>query len=234
MSVFNPGGPTLEQMGVKPESETIKYQEKASVNGKDINIHWDSGYEEYVVYFPQVKLSDETSNKHKIYDNVILIGTDTAVAQQIFAEAIKLAETESDVYGLYKGVEHFAAAHVSVKEEEVQTPEVPSGVVELNEENRSVIEAKLSEYRSRLVKQTGSIDFRAPELMVYFVPFYDAVAKIAAADILLKKGTVSLAEVEEATLAKAKYGEMSEHAKLIKETAFNAWGVIKMYNEGEL
>lgn len=234
MSVFNPGGPTLEQMGVKPESETIKYQEKASVNGKDIGIHWDSGYEEYVVYFPQVKFGDETSDKYQIYDNVILIGTDTVVAQQIFAEAIKLAETEPDVYGLYKGVERFAAAHVSAKEEETQTPEVLSDVVKLNEENRSVIEAKLREYSSRLDKQTGSIEFTAPELMVYFVPFYDAVAKIAAADALLKKGTVSLAEVEEATLAKAKYGKMSEHAKLIKQTALNAWGVIKMYNEGEL
>lgn len=104
----NPAEPTIKKFRggmfeiIKPEKP---YYEKATVNGVEIIVTWyDDSSKDYEIYFPQIKFGADPD----VYDQVIRISRKPEVAKQVFDYATKLAETESDVYEIYKKVSKFA------------------------------------------------------------------------------------------------------------------------------
>ena len=106
----NPAEPTIEKYGggsykiLAPEKP---YREETTVNGVEISIHWDNGYGDYVIYFPQIELGD-TAYEKGVSDQVLRISQKPEVAKQVFDYASKLAQTEKDVYEIYKKVDEFS------------------------------------------------------------------------------------------------------------------------------
>jgi hypothetical protein len=96
-----------------PEEQTKEkglgksYSEKATVNGVEISVRWDREYEDYTIYFPQIELGEKASEKG-VFDQIIRITRRPEVAKQVFDYASKLAQTESDVYKIFKQVEDFS------------------------------------------------------------------------------------------------------------------------------
>lgn len=82
------------------------FREQTTVNGVDIIVAWDKGYDDYIIYFPQIDTGEE-SYKKGITDQVLRIDQKPEVAKQVFDYASKLAQTESDVYDIYSKVEKF-------------------------------------------------------------------------------------------------------------------------------
>ena len=98
-------GPSPEEMGMKPEQQDRKaYLERTNVNGIDISVGWDRGYDDYTIYFPQIELGKEEG----IYDQVIRLTRKTEVAKQVFDFATKEAEKTKNVYDLFRSVEKFS------------------------------------------------------------------------------------------------------------------------------
>ncbi len=83
------------------------YSDRTEVNGIEMNVGWSEDYHDYTIYFPQIKLDDETRDKG-VSDQVIRIGETPDLAQRVFEYASQLAETESDVNELYKKVLNFS------------------------------------------------------------------------------------------------------------------------------
>lgn len=108
MSPFKEGEPTPEAMGINPAVESAKdYHEQVTVNGIEISVGLDAEYDDYTIYFPQIELGDDASEKG-VDDQVIRLSQRPEVAKQVFEYASQLAQTEPDVYALYKKVEAFA------------------------------------------------------------------------------------------------------------------------------
>lgn len=83
------------------------YLEETTINGKVISVGWDEGYNDYTIYFPQINIGDEAREKG-VYDQVIRISQNPKIAKEVFDFASKLAQTESDIYIIYKKVEEFS------------------------------------------------------------------------------------------------------------------------------
>jgi hypothetical protein len=98
-------GPSPEEMGIKPEQQDRKaFVGRETVNGVDIVVKWDEGYDDYVIYLPQIELGKEEG----IYDQVIRLTRKPEVAKQVFDFATKEAEKTKNVYDLFRSVEKFS------------------------------------------------------------------------------------------------------------------------------
>ncbi len=96
--------PTLDEFKFKKETELDKgYYEQTTVNGVEISVGWDKGYDNFTIYFPQIKLGV----KEGVTDQVIIIAEQSEAAKQVFDYAVQLAEKETDVYEIYKKVDAF-------------------------------------------------------------------------------------------------------------------------------
>jgi hypothetical protein len=102
-------GPTQEEMGTNPEQQDNKaYNEQTNVNGIDIDVHWDGGYRDYVIYFPQIDLSHAWKNEKNVDDQVLRLTRKPEVAKQVFDFAAKKANEVKNVYDLYREVNKFS------------------------------------------------------------------------------------------------------------------------------
>ena len=107
----NPAEPTIEKHPgglyeiITPENP---YHEETTVNGVEIIVDWyDDSSKDYEIYFPQIEFGEAASEKG-VSDQVIMVSRRPEVAKQVFDYAAKLAQTESDVYEIYKKVKEFA------------------------------------------------------------------------------------------------------------------------------
>ncbi len=107
----NPAEPTIEKYPdgsykiIAPEKP---YHEETTVNGIEIVVAWyDDSSKDYEIYFPQIEIS-ETADEKGVHDQIIRVSQKPEVAKQVFDYAVRLAQTESDVYEIYKKVEEFA------------------------------------------------------------------------------------------------------------------------------
>ena len=83
-----------------------RYKNEAEVNGIIIDAHYDIGYMDYVLYFPQIDMNEAIAKGTG--DQLFRIGESPEIAKKVFDYAVKLAETESDVYEVFKKAEKFA------------------------------------------------------------------------------------------------------------------------------
>lgn len=96
--------PTLDEFQFKKEAESGKdYYEKINVNGTEISVGWDTGYDNFTIYFPQI----EVGAKQGVEDQAIIIADQAETAKQVFDYAVQLAEKETDIYEIYKKVRAF-------------------------------------------------------------------------------------------------------------------------------
>ena len=109
MSQFGEGGSPREQMGMKAEKPELNkdYYEKSSPGGTDFSVSWDDGYDDYTIYFPEIKIGDEARDRG-VDDQVIRISQIPEVAKKVFDFATKISAQEEDVYEVYKQVEEYA------------------------------------------------------------------------------------------------------------------------------
>lgn len=80
------------------------YRGQRIINGIDIRVGWDRGYDDYTIYFPQIELGQEDGPP----DQVIRITRRPEVAKQVFDFAVKKSKEINDVNKLYRAVEEFA------------------------------------------------------------------------------------------------------------------------------
>jgi hypothetical protein len=89
------------------EKERKAFVGRETVNGVKIVVEWDNGYDDYVIYFPQIEIGEAASEKG-IHDQTLRITRKPDVAKVVFDYACQLAKNESDVYKIYKSVEDFS------------------------------------------------------------------------------------------------------------------------------
>jgi hypothetical protein len=89
------------------EQEPKKYHEATTVNGVDISVGWDNGYNDYTIYFPQIQIDEESSEKG-VYDQVIRLTRRPEVAKQVFDYAVVQAKLTSDLHEIFKKVEEYS------------------------------------------------------------------------------------------------------------------------------
>lgn len=82
------------------------YRNQETVNGIEISVAWSDMDEDYTIFFPQIEWGEAASEKG-VRDQIIRIGQRPEAAKQVFEYAANLAQTESDVYALYRKVEDF-------------------------------------------------------------------------------------------------------------------------------
>ena len=90
------------------EQEPRGYHEATTVNGVDISVGWDNGYNDYTIYFPQIDLSHAWENEEGVSDQVLRLSRRPDVAKKVFDYAVQLAQTESNVYEIYRKVDAFS------------------------------------------------------------------------------------------------------------------------------
>lgn len=84
-------GPTPVEMGVDTRVEKDKsYREEKKINGAHFKVEWDNGYESYVIYFPDVDIS----NRKEIPDEVLRISDKIEDAQEVLKKAVELANVD--------------------------------------------------------------------------------------------------------------------------------------------
>ena len=89
---------------INAEKERKAFSASERVNGVDISVGWDNGYDDYTIYFPQIELSKVEG----VDDQVIRITRKPDVAKLVFDYACQLAKKQPDVYKIYKCVEEFS------------------------------------------------------------------------------------------------------------------------------
>ena len=91
----------------KENGSDKSYREEKIINGIEIKVRWYDVPANYEIYFPQIKTGDDASQKG-VFDQTIRLSEKREVAEKVFEYASKLAESESDVYEIYKKVENFS------------------------------------------------------------------------------------------------------------------------------
>lgn len=97
------GGEEYERLVRDLATNGHGYHEKCEVNGIKISIGWDSGYEDFTIYFPQINL--QVGWENGVSDQVIRISQDEKDAKAIYDFAVQQAATARGVYALYTLVE---------------------------------------------------------------------------------------------------------------------------------
>jgi hypothetical protein len=89
------------------EAVERKFLKKETVNGIEISVGWDEGYEDYTIYLPQV----QTDYEKGISDQVVRIGESTEAAERVFEKAKELAAASSTPEELYLKMEKYIREH---------------------------------------------------------------------------------------------------------------------------
>jgi type III secretory pathway component EscV len=82
-----------------------RFSGDTTVNGIKIQVRWTLE-EEYDIYFPQIKMGD-LHEIEGVSDQVLRLDDNPDTAKKVFDEACRLAQTESNVYELYKKIDSF-------------------------------------------------------------------------------------------------------------------------------
>lgn len=83
------------------------YQERTTVNGIEISVAWDRGYQRYTILFPQIDESSEQAKKLRINDQAFQASNDPAVAKKVFDYAVAHAPTCADACEVYDKASKF-------------------------------------------------------------------------------------------------------------------------------
>jgi len=75
---------------------------QAIVRGMDIVVEWDGGYEDYVLYLPQIDTGYAREEGFSVPDQLIRIGSRAKDAAAIFEDTVAAAEEISGVYSLFE------------------------------------------------------------------------------------------------------------------------------------
>lgn len=88
---------------------TSEFQAEEIINGVTLMCHYDGGYREYVLYFPQISIDHEAGKAAElgINDQVIRISDDQEKAKKVFDFAKAAAQSDNNVLSIYKKVEEF-------------------------------------------------------------------------------------------------------------------------------
>jgi len=103
----------------EPEIKMDKsYRQSAEVNGMEFTVYWDTGYDDFCIYFTQIDLAE--ARKRNINDQVIRLTVIPEEAKKVFDFTVKEAENVSDVYDLFKKVEKFSLEKIVYEEEDLE------------------------------------------------------------------------------------------------------------------
>src|SRR3989338_8649416 len=105
----------------------------------------------------------------------------------------------------------------------------------LNESKRAFLESKLAQYTERFRIADRDIRYRAPELTGFYIPYYDALAKMTATKHLLETGRVSregILSLVTGSVVERFEEPFDSHQGIIDDAIRNAWEVVSAYNEG--
>lgn len=116
---------------ILPLEETSHYEAAAVVNEIEINVRWDEGYENYVLYFPQIRIRNEKG----VPDQLFRISQSPEDARRIFEKAKQLAAQKLDVYEVYKQAEVYAGS-LTASEEDLSSDETGSGSKAVRDSSR--------------------------------------------------------------------------------------------------
>lgn len=93
----------------------VNYYEKTEVNGMEISCGYDSGYRDYTLYLPQIRLGEEASARG-VSDQVFRISENPKTAKKVFDKAVALARQGKDIYRVYLEAEQYARQLVNEEE----------------------------------------------------------------------------------------------------------------------
>lgn len=82
-----------------------KLFEKTEVNGVEMLLRWNTEFNTYTLYFPAMDLKGHSMDSD---EEIIEISPDEHKAEKVFDFAMKLAQGEPNVHGLYRKVGAFA------------------------------------------------------------------------------------------------------------------------------
>jgi len=110
-------GTSIDQMEEKGEigdaEKENKYREERKINSAHFVVEWDDGYNEYVIYFPDI----DTTDRKEIPDEVIRVSDNAEDAKKVLEKAVELAttdlltwESEDPDKDLYKEINKFITA----------------------------------------------------------------------------------------------------------------------------
>jgi len=100
--------PTPAPKAKQEQGPDKSYHESTTVNGVEISIGWDNGYNDYTIYLPQIRLGEEASEKG-VYDQIIRLTRHPKIAKQVFDYAVARAQLTSDLHEIYKKVEEYSS-----------------------------------------------------------------------------------------------------------------------------
>lgn len=83
------------------------YHERVTVNNVQISVGWDGSYNDYTLIFPQIEVDWDDPRKKGVTESALRISPKPEKAKQVFDLASKLAQTESDVYEIYRQIYKF-------------------------------------------------------------------------------------------------------------------------------
>lgn len=103
-------GPSTNEMGIDSKAEKdTRYREERNINGVHFRVEWDDGYQEYAIYFPDLKTGEEG-----VPDNLLRISGNVEHAKQVLGKAVELAsidlltwDSESPDKDVLKAIEEF-------------------------------------------------------------------------------------------------------------------------------
>lgn len=84
-----------------------EYRERSIVNGIVISVAFDTMYEDYTIYFPQIRMGGTEAREKGVSDQVIRISANPEIAKKVYDKAVELASATHNVYDLYKKVDDF-------------------------------------------------------------------------------------------------------------------------------
>lgn len=92
---------------VKFSWDTAGFKHKTTINGIEIDVRWDENYNEYSIYFPQIK-----EFKDGVPDQIIRISESDYDAMDVLKYTEQMAEEIPDVYEVYRKVYNFVKAEI--------------------------------------------------------------------------------------------------------------------------
>lgn len=83
------------------------YQARETVNNTEIICEWDEAYDDYILYLPKLKISEE-SQEGGVNDNAFIIKGGSENAKKVFEYTKKLAQSEENQMKIYIEAMNFA------------------------------------------------------------------------------------------------------------------------------
>jgi hypothetical protein len=101
------GGPNFEAPSMAIKTSGHGYYSRSIVNGIEISVGWDRGYQDYTVYLPQIDLQEFGA-----CDQVIRISRDSAHARQVIEYAVAQAAHASSPIELFKALDQYISEEI--------------------------------------------------------------------------------------------------------------------------